>query len=66
MDPELVEVLAALPLDPAGSLGDANMVQMMRSTPDILAMMGTTLPTDDRVTVENRDIPGLVGSVRCV
>ncbi len=62
MDPELVEVLAALPLDPAGSLGDANMVQMMRSTPDILAMMGTTLPTDDRVTVENRDIPGPDGA----
>ena len=58
IDPELAEVLATLPLDLAGQLGDENMIQVMRSTPEILAMMGTELPTDDRVTVENSEVPG--------
>jgi acetyl esterase/lipase len=62
MDPELAEVLAALPMDPSGQLGDPNMIQILRSTPDLLAMMGTTLATDDRVTVENTDIPGPDGA----
>jgi len=58
IDPELAEVLAGLPLDPSGQLGDENMIQVMRSTPDILAMLGTELPTDDRVTVKNGEVPG--------
>jgi acetyl esterase len=58
IDPELAEVLAAMPLDPAGQLGDENMIKVMRSTPEILALMGTELPTDDRVTVENSEVPG--------
>jgi len=58
IDADLAEVLAALPIDPAGHLGDENMIQLLRSTPDILAMMGTALATDDRVTVENTEIPG--------
>ena len=58
IDPELAEVLATMALDPAGQLGDENMIQVMRSTPEILAMLGTELPTDDRVTVENSEVPG--------
>jgi len=58
IDPDLAEVLAAMPIDPAGQLGDENMIQLMRSTPDLLAMLGTELATDDRVTVQNTEIPG--------
>jgi acetyl esterase/lipase len=58
IDPDLAEVLASLPMDPSGNLGDENMIQIMRSTPEILAMLGTELPTDDRVTVENTEVPG--------
>jgi acetyl esterase/lipase len=58
IDPELAAVLAELPMDPAGNLGDENMIQLMRSTPEILAMLGTDLPTDDRVTVKNAEVPG--------
>lgn len=62
MDPELAEALASMPMDPSGSLGDTAMIQILRSTPDLLAMLGTTLATDDRVTVENSDIPGPEGA----
>jgi acetyl esterase len=62
IDPELATVLAAMPMDPGGQLGDPNMIQIMRSTPDILAMLGTELPTDDRVTVENSEAPGPEGA----
>ncbi len=58
IDPELAEVLATMALDPAGQLGDENMIQVMRSTPEILAMLGTELPTDDRLTIENSEVPG--------
>jgi len=58
INPELAEVLATMPLDPAGQLGDEAMIQTMRSTPEILALMGTELPTDDRVTVRNAEVPG--------
>jgi acetyl esterase len=58
IDPELAEVLAAMPLDPSGQLGDENMIRLMRSTPEILAVLGTELPTDDRVTVRNAEVPG--------
>jgi acetyl esterase len=58
IDPDLAEVLAALPMDLAGQLGDENMIQLLRSTPDLLAMMETEMATDDRVTVENAEIPG--------
>lgn len=61
IDPDLAEVLAALPLDPS-HLGDENMIQMLRSTPDMLALLGTELPTDDRVTVENTEVPGPNGA----
>jgi acetyl esterase len=58
IDPELAQVLDTLPMDPSGQLGDENMIRLMRSTPEILAMMGTELATDDRVTVEDTEIPG--------
>jgi acetyl esterase len=62
IDPELAEVLAGLPLDPSGQLGDESMIQLLRSTPDVLKIMGGTLPTDDRVVVENIEIPGPAGA----
>jgi acetyl esterase len=58
IDPELAEVLDTLALDPSGQLGDENMIRIMRSTTEILALLGTELPTDDRVAVEDTEIPG--------
>ncbi|MGH9017103.1 MAG: alpha/beta hydrolase [Acidimicrobiales bacterium] len=63
IDPELAAVLKAMPMDPSGQLGDESMIQIMRSTPDILAMLGADLPTDDRVTVQNTEIPGPDGGL---
>ncbi|HVC68800.1 MAG TPA: alpha/beta hydrolase [Acidimicrobiales bacterium] len=62
IDPELAAVLAALPMDPSGSFGDAGMIQVLRSTPDILALTGATMATDERVKVENTEIPGPDGA----
>jgi acetyl esterase/lipase len=61
LDPELATVLAAFPagVDPGEHLQDMNVIRMMRSTLDLLGVMGTVLPTDERVTVEDRSIPGL-------
>ncbi len=60
LDPELAEALARFPegLDPGASLRDMNVVRMLRSTVDLLGIMGGSLPTDDRVTTEDRSIPG--------
>ena len=60
LDPELAEVLAAFPagVDPGVHLRDMNVVRMLRSTLDLLEATGGSLPTDERVTVENRSIPG--------
>jgi len=64
IDPELAQVLAAMPdgMDPSGHLGDMDMIRVLRSTPDILAMTGSTLATDDRVAVDNSEIPGPDGA----
>src|SRR5580704_12788859 len=61
LDPELATVLAGFPagVDPGEHLQDMNVIRMMRSTLDLLAVMGTVLPTDERVTVEDRSIPGV-------
>ncbi len=61
LDPELAEVLAGFPggVDPGAHLRDMNVVRMLRSTLDLLGVMGGSLPTDDRVTVEDRSIPGV-------
>jgi acetyl esterase/lipase len=60
LDPELAAVLAAIPggVDPGAHLLDMGVIRMLRSTPDLLATMGLELPTDDRVVVDNRVIPG--------
>jgi acetyl esterase len=58
IDPELAEVLATMPMDPAGHLADENMIRIMRSTPEILALTGAELPTDDRLTIEDSEVPG--------
>ena len=60
LDPELAAVLAAMPgdVDPGAHLLDMDVIRTMRSTPDLLAAAGLSLPTDDRVVVANRTIPG--------
>jgi acetyl esterase/lipase len=60
LDPELAAVLAAIPggVDPGAHLLDMNVIRMLRSTPDMLAAAGLTLPSDDRVLVTNETIPG--------
>jgi acetyl esterase/lipase len=60
LDPELAEVLAGFPdgLDPGVNLRDMNVVRMLRSTLDLLGVMGGSLPTDDRVATEDRSISG--------
>jgi len=60
LDPDLAAALAAFPegLDPADHIGDMNVVRMLRSTADILAATGGSIPTDERVAVEDRTIPG--------
>jgi acetyl esterase/lipase len=61
LDPELAQVLAGFPagIDPGAHLRDMNVVRMMRSTIDLLGVMGGTLPTDERVVAEDRSIPGV-------
>ena len=63
LDPELAEALARFPggVDPGAHLQDINVVKMLRSTLDLLQATGGSLPTDDRVTVQDRPIPGLEG-----
>jgi acetyl esterase/lipase len=60
LDAELAEALAAFPagMDPGEHLRDMNIVKMLRSTLVLLEATGGTLPTDGRVTVEDRSIPG--------
>lgn len=59
-DPELAEILRALSPDAEGrsALADMDMVRSLRSTKNIMAAMGTTLATDDRVDVEDRTVVG--------
>ena len=59
-DPELADVLAAFPagVDPGRHLRDMDVVRTLRSTLDLLQATGGTLPTDERVVVGNRLIPG--------
>jgi acetyl esterase len=61
LDPELAQVLAGFPngVDPGGNLRDMNVIRMLRSTLDLLGAMGASLPTDDRVVVADRSMPGL-------
>ena len=61
LDPELAAVLAGFPdgVDPGAHLRDMNVVRMLRSTLDLLGVMGASLPTDERVAVEDGAIPGV-------
>jgi len=60
LDPELAAALAAFPegVDPGVHLQDLNVIRMLRSTLDLLQATGGALPTDERVTVVDRTIPG--------
>ncbi len=60
LDPDLARELATFPegVDPGTHLKDMNVIKLLRSTLDLLEAMGTSLPTDERVTVEDRSIPG--------
>jgi len=60
LDPELAEALAAFPegVDPGTHLRDINVIKQLRSTLDLLQAIGGTLPTDDRVVVDDHSIPG--------
>ncbi len=61
LDPELAEALARFPagVDPGSHLQDINVVKMLRSTLDLLQATGGTLPTDERVTVQDHSMPGV-------
>ena len=60
LDPELAEILAAYPagVDPGSSLMDMEVIRLLRNTLDLLHATGGELPSDDRVVVGNRTIPG--------
>ena len=60
LDPELAKALASFPgVDPGAHLQDINIVKMLRSTLDLLQATGASLPTDDRVTVQDHLMPGV-------
>jgi acetyl esterase len=61
LDPELAAALAGFPdgVDPGAHLRDMNVVRMLRSTLDLLGVMGGSLPRDERVAVEDDVIPGV-------
>jgi acetyl esterase/lipase len=59
LDPELARVLEHLPS--AGTeahLDDLELIRSLRDTLAIMKALGTSLPTDERVTVENVSVPG--------
>ena len=64
LDPELAAALALIPagVDPGHQLRDMNVVRLLRSTRDLLAATGGTLPSDDAVTTEDREVPGPAGA----
>jgi acetyl esterase len=60
LDPELAHTLSGFPdgVDPGAQLLDMNIIRMLRSTLDLLEATGANLPTDERVAVVDRVIPG--------
>jgi acetyl esterase/lipase len=60
LDPELADALAAFPVafDPGTNLRNMDFVRTLRSTLDLLQATGGTLPTDERVIVENGSAKG--------
>jgi acetyl esterase/lipase len=63
LDPELARALADFPLevDPGDYFDDPEVLRMLRSSPDILAMSGAPPATDGRVVAENRMVDGPTG-----
>ena len=58
LDPELAPVLAGLPGGGRARLEDLKVMRAMRDTMAVLHALGTELPTDERVTVTDRRLPG--------
>jgi acetyl esterase len=59
MDPELAQALAALPSVPTeDGLDDLDLIRSLRDSLAIMKALGTNLPTDDRVEVEDVSVPG--------
>ena len=59
LDPQLDRVVRAMPgFGTEARLDDVEVIRALRDTPAMLAALGTNLATDDRVAVENRDVPG--------
>jgi len=58
LDPALARALAAFPggVDPGANLLDPNVIRLLRSTRGLLEVTGGTMPSDDRVVIEDRDI----------
>ncbi len=59
LDPELDRVVRAMPdFGTEARLDDLALIRSLRDTPAMLAALGRSLPLDDRVAVENREVPG--------
>ena len=62
LDPQLERVVRTLPdFGTEARLDDLDLVRSLRDTPAMLRALGTSLATDDRVEVENREVPGRTG-----
>ena len=59
LDPELAVVLERMaPAGTESQLDDLNFIRSLRDTFAMMKVLGTSLPTDERVTVENVSVPG--------
>jgi acetyl esterase/lipase len=59
IDPELTRILDGLPsVGTESHLHDLELIRSLRDTLAIMEVLGTTLPSDERVTVENVSVPG--------
>ena len=59
LDPELDDAVRAIPgFGTEARLDDLALIRSLRDTPAMLAALGRSLPRDDRVAVENREVPG--------
>jgi acetyl esterase len=63
LDPELAVALRAMPedLDPADTIADLSVLQMMRDTRTLMEAAGAALPVDGRVEVVDQMIDGPAG-----
>jgi acetyl esterase/lipase len=59
LDPELDRAARAMPdFGAEARLDDLALIRSLRDTPAMLAALGRSLPGDDRVAVENLEVPG--------